>query len=107
MRGTMLIIRPDGTQDKVEIANHLALKTLQDAVGGYLELVPHLTKYNVDGTLHEVVAFCNEQGKLQDLPINLAATLIWQLAAAPNHLRDILVGNVVLLWGDKEFMNSI
>ena len=77
-----LIVRPTGEKEHVDIeANDLAV--LNVIVGGYIEYV-----YVTDG----VHAYCNEEGKLQGLPVNIEATrLAGRLGV------DILCGTVVFL----------
>jgi hypothetical protein len=59
-------------------------------VGGYIELVPiHGGVVGYDGEYQ--MMFCNEEGKLKDLPTNLIAT-----ALSPNGRRDPVVGDVLL-----------
>lgn len=83
-----------------------SLEWLQNAVGGFIEQVPYFTSMK-NG--ERAVAFCNEYGKLKRMQINEAATQAWAAAlerttddAGP--LNDILVGPVVVLTGDSDFM---
>lgn len=109
MQGTMLIYRPE-----LPAAVHAAylvaspgLDALQEAVGGNIELVPC---WSATATGHPCVAFCNEDGRRLDLPFNRAATDAWGVAFHLQTGRDpgeVLLGNVVLLTGDDEFMRSL
>ena len=63
----------------------LSLQQLQQAVGGYIELVPIQNPKIAGKTM-----FCNEAGKLSGLEPNLKATKL----AGMTH--DILVGDVIL-----------
>ena len=104
MKGTMTIISPNGTQHKTEHTKPVALDVLQQSVGGYIEIVPHFTKYNNK----PCVAFCNEEGKLEQLPYNHVATTAWMVAADARGIGgDELVGPVVILQGDDEFMEAL
>jgi hypothetical protein len=76
-------------------------------VGGYIEKVPGFDVVSLDGENHDCFALCNEEGKLRGLPRNDAATQAWWFAVAPNVLRDVLVGNVIVLYGDDEFMEAL
>ena len=73
------------------------LKEIQKMVGGYLEFV-------WDNGVVQVI--CNEEGKLQGLPINREATEIWAelLFEGGNsiisRMSDCLVGDVVILKGN-------
>lgn len=61
-----------------------SLSDMQAAVGGYIELA--LT------SLPGVIAYINEEGKLQGLPLNVAATALLKY---PND--DFVVGNMLIL----------
>lgn len=52
------------------------LKELQEFVGGYIEYVPG----------SRPAAFCNEEGRLQNLPVNRSASIAF---------KQVLVGNVI------------
>ena len=59
-----------------------SLKDLQDAVGGWIEAVPHRHP--------DFSAFCNEEGKINGLPLNSVATNFTGIHG------DVLVGDVVI-----------
>ncbi len=71
----LTIIRPDGTCETKTIGTAV-LKELQALVGGYIESVPHFTKY--DGKRCQ--AWCNENGRNEQLAINPKATELWKQA---------------------------
>jgi hypothetical protein len=73
-----------------------ALGMFQDWLGGHLEAVPYFEWF---GT-RKCVAFCNEEGKLDGLPVNTVATYLWR-ATTPN-MSDVLVGNIVIVGYDTE-----
>jgi hypothetical protein len=79
--------------------------------GGWLELVPGFTSIRFGR--HEwldCVAFCDEEGKLKNLAINEDATMHWRLALNRDRQArnsDYLVGPIVVLAGDAEFMKSL
>ncbi len=81
----MKIYRADGSVETVVLGDRVVLlEELQRAVGGYIEAVP--------GT--HARAYCNEEGRLLGLPLNLRASA---------HFRQILVGDVVELErGDRQ-----
>ena len=60
------------------------LQVIQDAVGGYIEMV----RTAIPG----VHMYCNEEGKLRNLPGNRAAT-----ALLSEYHRDVIVGDVIVL----------
>lgn len=74
------------------------LETLQRLVGGYIEVVPLLQEYNGK----PCVAYCNEEGKLNGMAVNVSATKLWHLALKENDriIDDVLVGDVVIITAD-------
>jgi hypothetical protein len=74
-----------------------SLCRLQRIVGGYIEAVPHWDDHI--GT--PCVVWCNEEGKLNELPFNSRATGLWW-AHLGQRVDDVLVGNVVLCAGFPE-----
>jgi len=102
MKGTVTILKADGSVSIRYVTAPLALEELQAAVGGYIETVPYFDKYGP----HDCVAFCNEEGKLNNLPLNEQATQAWQEAVG-QPLGDVLVGDIIILSGDKEFLKSL
>ena len=105
MRGTMVVLKADGTTETVflERAAQLA-RDLQRRVGGYIEGVPGYNHHIVEGVPMPAAMFCNEEGKLRDLPVNELATALWHTQW---RTRDVLVGDVVVIYGDEEFMASL
>lgn len=83
-----LLINPDGTRKHISGQGPhgtMTLQQLQEAVGGFIEIV-HLK----DGHLMVI----NEEGKLDQLPPNKEATMMW--AERWPFLPDIIVGPVVV-----------
>ena len=72
------IIRVDGT---IEPLNDTSLKSLQEAVGGYIEIV--------NGRNGELIV-CDEEGKLKGKAINDTATQMYYNSC------DVIVGDVVI-----------
>jgi hypothetical protein len=102
MKGRMFIIKTNGDISMQELVEAPTLDVLQKGVGGYIEKVPMFDTW--DGKT--CVCFCNEEGKLNSLPLNQVATNAWfhqNLGA----ISDVLVGDVVILTGDTEFMESL
>lgn len=81
---------------------HFRIEVSPELVGGYIEIVPLFDTFQGE----EAVACCNEEGKLDRLPVNTNATEAWWLAAG-QPLDDFLVGDVVICQGDAEFMASL
>lgn len=79
-----VIVRPDGSKEYVD--HEMDLDYLKGVVGGWIEYV-----FVTNG----VHAYCNEEGKLEGLPVNIEATrLAGRLGV------DLLCGTVIFL-GDK------
>lgn len=83
-----ITINTEGEVKEVQLSNgDDNLAQLQEAVGGLVEaidLTPNLTLW------------CNEEGKLRDLPINFSATLLWEKYFGQT---DVILGNVILTGG--------
>lgn len=113
MKGHTLLIPADDAQPitHTEHTEPLSLPFLQQAVGGYIEAVPGFSTVDYGGELLACCAFCNEEGKLKAMPLNLRATAKWVVAqhraGAIPALNDILVGPVLLVWGDAAFMAEL
>jgi hypothetical protein len=101
MKGTMTIIKVDGSAELIELDRKPDLVDLQETVGGYIEIVPMFETFGG----RECVCFCNEEGKLDGLPVNIVATQHWVNQTGP--IDDFLVGNVVICQGDDEFMEAL
>lgn len=101
MKGKATIIAPDGTETVTEFTAQPGLEFLKKAVGGFIEIVPYWNKFR-DA---ECVVFCNEEGKLHNLPINRKATEHWHSVAPA--VGDILLGSVLILTGDDEFLEAL
>jgi hypothetical protein len=117
MKGTIISIKPDGTQSTTEVDGSPRLEVLKAAIdGGYLEAVPGFDMFEHNGVLHDCCAFCDEEGKLKQFPINFDATMHWQIALRrAGHpglmtragFADVLVGQIAVVFGDAEFMEAL
>lgn len=87
---TALIIDPNDSSEVARIAP--TLDALQAVVGGYIECVTM-----DDGQWH---LYCNEEGKLDGLPINVSATAFAHHMGWPR--GDVLVGRVILLGNGRD-----
>ncbi len=110
MHGKAMIIPADvGSVREMVLddpATPATLEILQKAVCGYLELVTGF--HTIDR--RSCAVFCNEDGKLKNLPINIRATELWDQALDGRSIRlphDVLVGDVVVVTGDDEFMAEL
>ncbi len=113
MRGKMIVVNVDGTIIKQNLSSVPPLKVLNEKIGGFLESIPYFNKVYDEGEIHNCVAFCNQHGKINGEPSNSTATLMWfksftEITKQPAEaLDDYIAGNVVILYGDDEFMNNI
>jgi hypothetical protein len=123
MHGYLIIFPVDGPSVVTELTKPPPLTQLQDAVGGFIEVVPHFTTLEwVGGEPVPCLAYCDEEGKLNDKPVNRGATWLWHQATlritdedgkhpfprglldSHGKLVDILVGNICVVTGDAKLM---
>lgn len=71
------------TAGKTIALDDLSLAALQKAVGGYIEAVR---------THNDCLMYINENGKVEDLPLNLKASTLYRYGR-----RDPIAGDVVVL----------
>lgn len=103
MKGTMTVIQPNGTLTTYPLKGVPDHTRISAAInGGLIQLVPYFSRY--DGK--DCVAFCNEEGKLNHLPLNASATALWA-AQLDVPLVDYLVGPVVIISGDAELLRRL
>jgi len=101
MKGTVLTIFADGLEVAKEYDRAPTLTELQDAVGGgYIEAVPKFEEFR--GVV--CVVFCDEEGKLKGLPVNMKATTHWNQNVRTD---DFLVGPIAICYGDDEFFAAM
>lgn len=80
-----LHIRSDGTQELFEYdPRNGGLEELQARVGGWIEAAPVFNS--------RLSMYCNEEGKIDGLPLNLRASMLLD----PN-ARDVIAGDVVVV----------
>lgn len=78
-----VIIKSNGIMELKSLDN---LQDLQKTVGGNIEAI-----YCKDfGT-----GYINEEGKLENLPVNIIATMIWAKTNEWKEIHDVLVGDVI------------
>lgn len=131
MKGHMMTIPTDGPVGTItEISakeardTSLMLEKMKAAIGGgYIEKIPGFDTIIVDKVKHKCVALCDEDGKRKEMPINPVATELWDDAlkrrghpglapllpgmALAFGLADFLVGPVVVLYGDAQFLRAL
>jgi hypothetical protein len=105
------VLSVNGSQLATPYRRPATLRELRAALGGgYLEMVPHFDSFEFGGEVHPCVAFCDERGKLEGLPTNERATAAWAdaLERCGAQLRhDFLVGPVLIVIGDEDFMAAL
>lgn len=106
MRGYGFLFPVEGAPSTHEWDRPLELDEVNKLIGGYIELVP-LWKTTLQG--QRCVVFCDEEGKNKNLPFNAQATAQWRMAGERNgvQITDVLVGPVLILTGDDEFMATL
>ena len=111
MKGKMLTYPAAGDVSEIELLTMPTLKQLQKAVGGFIEAVPRFDTIEYKGEKVPCIAFCDEEGKLKRKDINSKATQLWAeaLGMTTRELfnNDVLVGDIVVLIGDEEFMGLL
>jgi len=90
-----IVVDPDGSWRQVTVDRAHALRTLQHAVGGNIEAVYG----TVCGTDTDVTLFVNDEGRLEGLPFNAAATGLWWQFNPFVRGREVLCGTVVVTGG--------
>jgi len=102
----LIIIKADGTSERRPLETVPDHVMLHDLVGGYIELVPHWNHVTVDGKVQRCAVFCDENGKVNGRPINKIATGLWY-SAINGIVEDYLVGDIVIVWGNKAFISRL
>lgn len=83
------IVIPHETRLEVFAHEFSDLASYQAAVGGYIE--------PISIQLPRMTVFANEEGKVQNLPVNRRATCLWWLLSPAARGSDILVGDIALV----------
>lgn len=78
------VYKTDDSQHQFD-AEKLDLQTMQKVVGGLIEIINLQNGY---------IMIVNEEGKLNNLPINIQASIIFQHAL--NVTDDFIVGDVIV-----------
>lgn len=118
MKGTILSIDHDGSENVMAVEGEPTLDPLKDAIGGgYLEAVPGFTTFEWGGEMHDCVVFVDEDGRRKELPFNVTASKLWHQALrrsghpglfdASGNAVDFLVGRIAVVFGDAEFMAAL
>ena len=84
------VIKVDGSMEFHDVAPEKEYDFLSGAVGGWIQSV------SLRKELEGFDLYCNEEGKLNGLPVNWTATYIWEMSYGQT---DVIVGDVVLTGG--------
>ena len=121
MKGLLYIIPadPKAIRERCEITAPPTIEELRKIVGGYIGIVHGFTSIDIygDGLAMPCVAFCNEDGKRLDLPVNWLATGMWHdalvrkgsrfgLLAEGGGYEDYLVGVIVVTSYSSDYPDS-
>jgi len=124
MRGSILVLKPPGAPELREYDRPPTLEELRLAIGGGdleliqgFETISWYATADTPGLVLRCAAFCDEHGKLEHQPLNELATELWADALRRRGLelfddktrkpKDWLVGQIAVVWGDKEFMAEL
>jgi hypothetical protein len=91
--GSLVVLKANGQRQIIEQDTYPTLEQLQALVGGYIELVC----VDYDGSERDM--YINENGKIDGLLSNIAATALYQ-DKWPTH--DYIVGDAVIVFGLQE-----
>jgi hypothetical protein len=80
---------PASTGEPLEVVSINGLKDMQSAVGGLVEF------QDIDSPNASLVF--NEEGKIEDLPMNRRATLLWWIHKPMWRNSDVLAGDVLIV----------
>lgn len=115
MKGGLFIIRQSGELERRELTGPPTGQELHDIIDGYIEVVPdwnHLKTRGIDRIDSPCVAFCDSDGKTTGgKKLNESATVMWERALRSQDLtsigKDWLVGDIVVVWGDKQLLGAL
>lgn len=86
----LISIHPNGRVEMQVQRRQIRLEQIQKVCGGSIQEVPYMRRFL---SFSRGTAYCNEEGKLHDLPYNEAATEAWR-ACLGDGLDDVLCGTV-------------
>jgi hypothetical protein len=98
----IITIRTTGEIDRRETDTLPTLTEMQQAVGGYIELIPRFERY--EGL--NCAVFGDEEGKLKGKPVNEQATKKWA-QNFPGPINDVLVGDIFVIVGTEEELENL
>jgi hypothetical protein len=103
MKGKLYILTNDKKREVRELDKPPTGDEIREILGGWMELVPRFNTYEKQ----PCIAYCDEEGKMKNLSHNYEATHAWSTSMKMSlHNIDPLRGTIVVLTGDKEFMEA-
>ena len=121
-KGLLYIIPadPKAIRERCEITTPPTIEELRKIIGDYIGTVHGFTSIDIygDGVAMPCVAFCNEDGKRLDLPVNRLATGLWHdalvrkgsrfgLLAEGGGYEDYLVDVILVISGDSKLLDEL
>jgi hypothetical protein len=96
----LVVIKASGEIVCSEFKKYPPLMALQKAVGGPIQEIPHLLKYEGQ----RIRAYAHEEGKIRKFPLNEIATRVWLacLGEGPFRYKPKLFGDVAIVRKKKE-----
>jgi hypothetical protein len=99
----LVIIRTNGSVESRSIDSPPDHTALQQAVGGWIEMIPLFNQYSDE----PCVAFCDEEGKLKGKVKNERADKLWKSQLPYRSYPDHLVGDIAIVVGDRKFLGRM
>lgn len=104
MLGALTVIKADGRMVTSYLEKPPTREQIQSGVGGgRVQRVPGFNMY----CLRDAIAFCDADGKLKGLPENKKAQRHREAAMQRLMPEDCLVGDVVIITGNRYFLEVI
>jgi len=111
MKGTLYIYRTTRMQPEIkEYSSQLPENEINSLIGcENFEVISRFSRYRPSRSQNYLpcFAFCDEDGKRKNLLFNSMATALWEIATRNNFPVESLLGTVVIVTGDKEFMDAL
>lgn len=89
----VVVITAEGEVSVQQVEGSKEYDFLSNAVAGWIEAV------SLDQDLAGITLWVNEEGKMNSLPYNQKATLLWEMSYG---FTDVIVGNAVLTGGSDD-----
>ena len=110
MQGTIISLKADGTKQVTNLNRAPTLDDIKSAIGGgHIELVSTFNAFRHEGNYFACAVFCDEEGKIKQLPVNKYATVLWAniLRCEYSEMLDYIAGDIAIVFGDSEFESEL